>query len=526
MEARASMRQLTSCWGIVPLALALGAHSRAQQEAAFTDPAPPEVRAVPAAKAAEASAYSELTFHRAPGPLARDAVTEDWPAFLGPRRDQHSRETRLAASWPEGGPPLVWEMRCGSGFASPVVASMGSVGAGAGPGAPAAVNASDRRLVFTHRVGNEIHVDCLDPETGRRFWRFSYGTEYKDRYNRDDGPRSTPAIAPAGDGEPARVYVHALENALYCLDLASGTVVWQRDLAREFGVPLDFFGSVSSPLLYRELLVQNIGAVGGPCVAAFDRRTGKLAWGAGSKWGPSCASPVIGSVGGRERLFVLAGGESKPAIGGLLVLDPADGTLVFEYPFRSKVVESVTGSSPVIAGNSVFLSSSYGVGSACLAAREDGGFEELWTNRHIGLQFQTAIHERGYLWAIDGVADRAGAFVCLDPATGKELGRTDLVLEETFEHEGEEKTIQFTVGEGSLLHAEGRFLCLGDNGHLLWLEATPERATIRARAWLFRANQSWTPPVVSRGLLYVRQTGAERFGDAPARLLCYDLRAR
>ena len=47
-----------------------------------------------------------------------------------------------------------------------------------------------------------------------------------------------------------------------------------------------------------------------------------------------------------------------------------------------------------------------------------------------------------------------------------------------------------------------------------------------ARAWLFRADESWTPPVVSRGLLYVRQNERERFGDAPPRLLCYDLRGR
>ncbi len=482
-------------------------------------PAPPEpsrpVPGLPPETTPGSHGYAELSFHRAPKPLAADAVTEDWPMFLGPRRDAHTRETRLA-DFGEEGPPLLWEMRCGSGFASPVVAG--------------------GRLVFTHRVEDEIHVDCLDPETGERFWRFSYPTRYEDRYISDTGPRSTPAIvAPMdgdpGDGDPGRVYVHALENDLFCLGLATGGVLWQHDLAREFSVPLDFFGAVSSPLVHGGFLIQNLGATGGPCVAAFDLESGRLVWGAGSKWGPSCASPVVAIVGGRERLFVLAGGESNPPTGGLLVIDPASGALELEYPFRSKIVESVIGSSPVVLGERVFLSSSYGVGSACLALGEgtggtDGGFEELWRDRHIGLQFQTAIYEQGYLWAIDGVADRAGALVCLDPSTGTELGRTDLVLEETFEHEGERKTISFTVGEGSLLHADGRFLCLGDNGHLLWLDATPESATIRSRAWLFRANQTWTPPVVSRGLLYVRQTRPERFGGAAPRLLCYDLRAR
>ena len=46
-----------------------------------------------------------------------------------------------------------------------------------------------------------------------------------------------------------------------------------------------------------------------------------------------------------------------------------------------------------------------------------------------------------------------------------------------------------------------------------------------ARAWLFGASQSWTPLVLSRGLLYVCQNNRERFGEGrPRRLLCYDLR--
>lgn len=462
-----------------------------------SDPAPPVVNVLAPLAPVEAQDVPGLTFHAAPKPLAADAVSEEWPAFLGPRRDGHTRETRLATSWPEAGPPLVWELQAGRGFSSPVVA--------------------EGRLVFLQRLGNEIHVDCLEPETGRRFWRFSIPCEYKDRYISNDGPRSTPAIS------GGFVYVHAVEGELVCLELATGRVRWQRDTCKEFALPLDFFGVVSSPLVVNGLLVQNLGAPG-PCVAAFELATGKLVWGAGPKWGPSCASPVLGRVGGRERLFVLAGGESRPPTGGLVVLDPGSGKVEHEYPFRSRTVESVTGSCPVVAGNSVFLSAAYNTGSACLEATESGGFRELWTDRHIGLQFSSAIHENGVLYLVDGVADRAGALVALDPASGKELARTELVWEEKVDRKGGPVEQSFTVGEGSLLWAEGKLLCLGDNGHLLWLEASPAGAKVLARAWLFGANESWTPPVVVRGLLYVRQTRAERFGDDPPRLLCYDLR--
>jgi len=178
-----------------------------------------------------------------------------------------------------------------------------------------------------------------------------------------------------------------------------------------------------------------------------------------------------------------------------------------------------------VAGERVFLSAAYNTGSACLEGGEEGAFRELWTDRHIGLQFSTAIHENGVLYLVDGVADRAGALVALDPASGKELSRTELVWEEKLDRGGESVEQSFTVGEGSLLCADGKLLCLVDNGHLLWLEFSPAGAKVLARAWLFGANESWTPPVVVRGLLYVRQTKAERFGDDPPRLLCYDLRA-
>ena len=49
---------------------------------------------------------------------------------------------------------------------------------------------------------------------------------------------------------------------------------------------------------------------------------------------------------GRERLFVLAGGDSRPPIGGLLMLDPRTGALDFRYPFRSRRYESVMGAIP------------------------------------------------------------------------------------------------------------------------------------------------------------------------------------
>ena len=453
---------------------------------------------VTSAQGLSQSAVGPTRLHQAPRTLAKDARTTDWN-FLGPGRNCRSPETHIDTEWPAEGPPLVWEMERGEGYACPAI--------------------SGDRLVYTHRVGDQAHIDCLHAETGKLLWRRSTPCDYRARYISDGGPRSSPVI------QDGRVYVHEVEGTLRCLDLETGSTLWSRDLAKELGSPLDFFGVVSTPLIYADMLIQNVG---GPkaSVAAFDLETGKTRWVAGETWGPSCASPVMGSVGGEDSVFVLAGGESRPPVGGLMIINPKTGEVDLRHPFRSRTVESVLACSPVVGPDWVFISSSYNVGSAVMKRGEDGAWSQLWKNRRIGLQFSNAVLEQGSLFAVDGRSDRAGAVINLDPYSGEEAWRTDLDWDETVTWNGAERELNFSIGEGSLLWVDGGFLCLGDNGHLLRLEVTPEGVKVTSKSWLFKANESWTPLALSRGLLYVCQNRPERFGDKPPRLLCYDLRGR
>jgi outer membrane protein assembly factor BamB len=466
--------------------------------AQIEDPAPPEVNRLETVEAPAAKPFDELTTHRAPRALAEGATVEDWPSFLGPRRDGTSVE-RISA-WGEDGPPLLWEVAVGEGYAQPVVAA--------------------GRVVVLHRQGGSSHVDCLDAETGQRHWRRSYPCAYRPRYVSDAGPRATPTI----DG--GWVYVHGVEGRLSCLELTTGRVRWQRDLSAEFGLGPGFFGVVSSPLVLDGQLIVNVGTPG-PSVVSFDKHTGRMLWAAGEEWGASCASPVVAHIGGSRWLLVVTGGESLPPTGGLMVLDPQDGRVAFRYPFRSRTAESVNAACPLVFGDDVFLTAAYGVGAACIRWSSEGGFSEAWrARRGLGLQFSNPVSLRGRVMALDGKSDRVGELVQVDPGTGKELGRTVLVWPEKVVYRGAERELDFSAGEGSLLVVDGRLLCLGDRGHLLWIDASEDEAQVLARAWLFRARESWTPPALSRGLLYVRQTSRETFGErlAPRRVLCFDLR--
>jgi hypothetical protein len=74
------------------------------------------------------------------------------------------------------------------------------------------------------------------------------------------------------------------------------------------------------------------------------------------------------------------------------------------------------------------------------------------------------------------------------------------------------------------LRADGGYLCLGEMGHLGWFEMNEKGFKEIARAWLFPAPETWSLPVVSKGLLYISQHHDDVFRKTKPRLICYDLR--
>jgi outer membrane protein assembly factor BamB len=466
----------------------------------FRDPAPPRAAAEELAQVPAAKPNPDVQFHAKPKPLAPNAVTHDWTSFLGPSHNGISNETKLLREWPAGGPAVVWEMHKGTGYSSPAIAG--------------------DRLVYIHRIGDRERVDCLHPETGDKYWEFSYPTRFEDRYGYNNGPRASPVI----DGD--LVYTYGAEGKLHCLNVRTGQIRWKRDIAAEFKVEQDFFGTATTPLIEGGLLIVNVGAPNGPSVAAFDKLTGKMVWGAGREWGPSYASPVPATVRGKRRVFVLAGGESKPPTGGLMSIEVANGHLDFSFPWRSRSYESVNAASPVVVGNQVFISASYRTGGALIEVLPDGKHRVAWTSNDIGTHWNTAVHKDGYLYAFDGRNEPDASLVCIELASGKLMWRVSPEWEESFEMSGSRRKERLSTYRGTLLMVDGRFLALGELGHLLWLDLSPKGYKELARTWLFGARETWSTPVLSRGLLYVSQHSRDFLRGRPPRLICYDLRGR
>ena len=55
--------------------------------------------------------------------FALSVIADDWPQWLGPKRDGVWREGHIVKKFPTGGPKVNWSVPIGGGYAGPAVAS-------------------------------------------------------------------------------------------------------------------------------------------------------------------------------------------------------------------------------------------------------------------------------------------------------------------------------------------------------------------------------------------------------------------
>lgn len=475
--------------------------------------------------AGEPQPFDRLTFHTAPAPLSATAKTSDWPRVLGPQDDCSSPESPLLKKWPDTGPKAVWEVAIGEAYTSPAISG-------------------DFCVVF-HTLDGQETVECLHRETGRRFWSKGYPVEYQDRYGFGNGPRGSPVI---GDGV---VVTLGVTSMLHAFDLKTGQELWKHDLRKQYNVPQDFFGAGSSPLILDGQVIVNVGgkaepfdgfedrrsraaklAAKGVSVAAFDLKTGAVKWTAEDEWGASYASPIPAQLHGQTKVLIYAGGESNPATGGLLCIDPATGTVHDRYPWRDDEYIQATGSSPVIIPekNRAFITTCYPknrpIGGLMVEYDAEFKAREVWHSPKIGVHWMTPVYEDGHLYAIDGERENNSRLVCVNADTGAEVWTKNIEWEDAAfaAAQGRSSPVRLSILRASLLRVDGAFLCLGETGSLHWLTLSPQGCEELSRTQLFYALNTWSLPALSHGLLYVSQQAESLDRKSSPRILCYDLR--
>ena len=379
------------------------------------------------------------------------AAAADWPNIHGASRDNHSPETGLNWAWGPGGPPTAWAKDVGAGFAGVAV--------------------SDRTVFLFHRVGREEVLTALDAATGTPGWSYAAPTRYVDDFNFDDGPRCVPVVA------GGRVFALGANGDLHAVETAGGKKLWHRNLRTDYAAPKGYFGIGAGPIVLGDRVLVNVGGKGAGIVA-FDAATGKELW-------KSTNDPAGYSSPNTVRL-----GETTFAVfltrSGLVVLDPADGSVKSTRHFRSRLDASVNGATPVVRGNEVFLTSSYGVGGALLKL---GGAEpeEVWANdRSLSCHYNTPVRVGEYLYGVDGRQEGGGARLrCVEWKSGDVKWSVD------------------RFGVASLIAVDGGLVAVRENGELVRFEANAKEFKERARATILDGTVR-AAPALADGRLYVR----------------------
>ena len=393
---------------------------------------------------------------------AAPIAAADWPDFRGPSRNGIYPDSDIASIFPAGGPPLLWEKSIGAGFANPVV--------------------SNGRLILFHRRGDEEIVEALDAGDGASQWRFAYPTRYHDDFGFDEGPRASPVVV-AG-----QVYTFGAEGTLSCVSFATGAKIWQRNVNQEFSVNKGFFGAASTPLVDGRRVYLNVGGSNGAGVVAFDKDTGRTLWQTGDDEA-SYSSPIEAPIDGKDRLVFFTRE-------GLLILEPSDGAVIDRHRWRSRSRASVNAAMPVVAGDIVFLTASYGTGAICLQ-RTGGAFKELWSGEEsIAAHYATPVEKDGVLYGFHGRQEYGQEFRAVELRTGKVLWT------------------QPGFGAGTVLLAGDQLVILRENGELVLAAASPTAYRETARATVL-SSQTRPYAAVADGRLYARDI---------SRLVCLDLR--
>lgn len=383
-------------------------------------------------------------------PLA--SVAGDWPQFLGPDRDGRSMETGLIKTWPAEGPPRLWQRDVGEGYAGPVV--------------------SGDRLILFHRVGDEEVVECLDAKTGKTLWKSASPCDYVDRYGKGNGPRATPSIA--GD----RVVTYGADGVMSCFELATGKRLWQRPLAAEYKTPPTFFGIGSSPLVWDDRVLLNVGGKEAGIVA-LSLTDGKEQW-RSTRDGASYASPIAVRVGGQSRAVFFTRE-------GIVALDPRTGDVAFQKRWRARYDASVNAATPLLlSGDRLFVSSSYETGAILLKLKADGA-DVVWTDDEaMSNHFNTCVVHDGRLFGCDGRQEAGARLRCVDPAGPKVLWTKE------------------RFGCAALILAGDVVYAATEHGDLVAFAAVPGEYRELARAKILDGAPVRAHPALADGVLFAR----------------------
>lgn len=389
----------------------------------------------------------------------------DWTRFRGPGATGLSGETGIPVNW-SATENVVWKTALpGAGASSPITV-----------GDKIFVTCYSGYGLDADNPGNQedlgLSVIALDRASGKILWALAVKprlpqTEYRGFTALHGYASSTPT----SDGAAVYAFFGSSGVAAFSID---GQPLWRADV----GTDNHAWGSATSPILFRNLLIVNAG-VESHSIVALDKATGEKVWqtpGIDMSWG----TPLVVEVPGGEPELVVS--MKNKALG----LDPVTGRQLWECAgVKDYVCPSVTAHEGVVyitGGRKTYTMAVRAGGRGDVTASH-----LVWESK-LGSKVPTPLYFDGRLYWIDNT----GTATCLDAATGAEVYRERLQIE------GKRDKLY-----ASPVYADGKLFCVTREGGTIVLAAKPEFEEL-SRNDLGDASIFNATAVPSRGQLLLR----------------------
>lgn len=422
--------------------------------------------------------------------LCSTAMADEWPQWLGPKRDGVWREKGIVDELPKEGPKVLWKHKVGMGYAGPAVTGgkvflpdrfldEGTTNPN-NPFAKTAVKGKERLL-------------CLDEKTGNELWKVEYPSEYRISYAA--GPRCTPTV----DGD--FVFHLGAMGDLYCLKVADGAIVWKKNYIKDYEAPLPVWGFSSHPLVDGDLLICLLGGSKG--VVAFDKKTGSEKWASLSINGDAgYCPPVIYDINGKRQLIIWH-------THAVVSLDPATGKKNWQYDWE--ISNALTAPMPRLVNKTqIFLTSFYN-GSLLIDAATDtpkviwkskskGGQSAVLPDNTVDLHsiMPTPIIQGDHIYGVCSY----GELRCLELLTGRRVWMTHQPITGKSDR----------WGNAFIIPHEDKYFLFNELGELIIAKFSPEKYTEISRAKILAPTNKmalgrpvvWTHPAFANQTMFVR----------------------
>ncbi len=395
------------------------------------------------------------SFSQMPDSAAPISIAGSWPMFRGANADAVTEsDIPLARKWPESGPPRLWQVALGEGYAAPAV---------------------HNGCVYMIDYDMEAQADairCFSLGDGKEIWRYSYPIVIKRNHGMS---RTVPFV------NDDYVVTIGPKCHVTCLDAKTGQLKWIIDLVEKFGTKIPLWYAGQCPLIVDNHAI--IAPAGKDVLmVAIDCETGNVEWQTPNpkKWEMTHCSILPMQFAGKD-FYIYPGSR------GVAGVSAADGTILWQtdaWYLRTNVPM------PVNAGEGkIFLCAGYNKGSMMLQLTRQGEtiipkvLFELGPDI-FGSDQQTPIYYNGHIYGVR--PDKQ--LVCMD-LTGQILWASGS---------------QHKYGLGPYIIADGLIYIIDDDGLLSLIEAVPNEFRLLDQARVLDGHECWGPPALVGGQLLVR----------------------